>query len=311
MVRKAAIGVVIIAVLCGCSNNMQPEPQVEEAAALPQQESSAMPEDLPNPTCLELTEKMKVGEYLFRVYYDPHEEERVLFVHRDGKLVHRKSEHIIGLHPCRSFECDPENQKWFVHGNDFTGDGEPNVVVGMANGGNCAGCEYQNIYSVGTDFRELDIGISSGGETEDLDSDGFPEILDFDHSFEDWPVHGAGVSKPIIFKYQGKQFLPALGMMKEPPLSNQELLEMAKDNGCTDLFDNVISLIYSGRAKQAWKYFALAYPKRTKCTFDRMEKQPTRQEAFEMIIRELEQSSMWLKHIHKLYPQGLNPPENP
>ncbi|MFA6174196.1 MAG: hypothetical protein WC701_11015 [Kiritimatiellales bacterium] len=178
-------------------------------------------------------------------------------------------------------------------GMDITGDGQPNLVIAEYTGGaHC--CLLFHIFEIGNTFRHiqtLDLE-DSDSDFKNLDNDPALELPTEDWTFEYWHTCFADSPAPeVILKYSAGQYRMAPNLMKKLPRHQAELYETAakirsmpqwKDPEAierghqsglwkvpdpnypkvvpSDLWREMLTLIYTGNMYQAWKLLDLAWP---------------------------------------------------
>lgn len=181
-------------------------------------------------------------------------------------------------------------------GMDITGEGQPDLVIFEWTGGaHC--CHLFHIFEIGTTFRhiqtiDLEDFNDYGEGFKNLDGDPALELLRRDYTFAYWNECFAGSPAPeVILKYSEGQYKMAPNLMKKLPRRQAELYETAakirsmrdwKDPEAierghqsglwkvpgpnypkvvpSDLWREMLTLIYTGNMAQAWKFCDLAWP---------------------------------------------------
>jgi hypothetical protein len=185
-------------------------------------------------------------------------------------------------------------------GMDITGDGQPDLVIREYTGGaHCCslfhifeiGNNFRHIQTIDLeDFNDYNEGFRN------LDGDSALELLRRDYTFAYWNECFAGSPAPeVILKYSGDsgQYVVAPNLMKKRPWRQVELYETAEkisslrdwkdpepslmvsshQSGLwtapnpnypkivpSDLWREMLTLIYTGNMYQAWKLLDLAWP---------------------------------------------------
>jgi len=162
-------------------------------------------------------------------------------------------------------------------GSDITGDGRPDLVVSEYTGGaNC--CHRVHVFEIGDQFRyiqTIDALHSDLADFENVDGDPALEFLMADWTFAYWRTGLFDSPSPlVVLKYNGSQYAMAPNLMRKPPLSQDELMQVATEIAApldaelaaqsdlgTRLAHRMLDLIYSGNMGQAWELVDLAWPK--------------------------------------------------
>jgi len=164
-----------------------------------------------------------------------------------------------------------------------TGDGHPNLIVETWTGGMHCCFDYR-IFSLGPKFKNFGIihGLDSSFIFKDLDNDGACEAIGYDCNYRYWNVCFAESPSPLVI-LRLKDGAPrlAIALMRTTPPSPAMIQAMASDlitltrakpsksrktppKGIfvsSKLWKEMLELIYTGNAKQAWELFDLVWPK--------------------------------------------------
>ncbi|MEO1192953.1 MAG: hypothetical protein AAFY02_14425 [Pseudomonadota bacterium] len=156
-------------------------------------------------------------------------------------------------------------------GTDVTGDGTPDLALtGFTGGAHC--CFSLQVLSLGTEVRLLaDIaGEDSPPLLKQITEGRAYEIELADWTFAYW--HAPFVEAPaprVILRWEESRYVPALDLMRAPPLSENELErlteEIAADMAETGkpvpaLWRALLERIYSGNSDQALTLLQQAWP---------------------------------------------------
>lgn len=158
-------------------------------------------------------------------------------------------------------------------GADITGNGRPNIIAQEYSGGaHC--CITYYIYEVspqGVLTQIARIEAQNGGSFEDRDGDGFPEFILPDWTWAYQLTCFACLACPeVVLKFDGTTYMPSSDLMLEPESETPDVAEWLQQaaDGQAEIGNDVTStamrdliwgemlhLIYSGRAPQAWDLF--------------------------------------------------------
>lgn len=159
-----------------------------------------------------------------------------------------------------------------VAGVDITGNGIPNLALtddlGRQGGGSFL------LFECGEEFRPK-ANIESLGkypELQDLDGDGFPELIVSDDAFYHWPVCMDGEPIPeVVLRWRDGRFAPAADLMRRPAPSLAELESLAAqvrtspewntETGWVPeaLWTNAVALLYAGHEDLSSRFVDLAW----------------------------------------------------
>jgi hypothetical protein len=183
-----------------------------------------------------------------------------------------------------TFETEYRDVQWVIPGQDITGDGKPNLVIGRHENGNIC-WKTVIIYELGPTLKKLQHFelCNSNLFYKDADNDGFPELevlQPFVYSFD-----GAYIELYIekLLKWNGSRFRFSFDLMKKPAPTTKELEETANDLRITEdmewsdehchyddpnenckarahLFSKMLELMISGNAHWAYKLFDMCWP---------------------------------------------------
>jgi hypothetical protein len=222
-----------------------------------------------------LRQRAKFGDYEIKIYRDwDIGTFGVVQIFQKGELVFEEQAHKFYL---RDDDDDDATDDWTEVGKDFTGDGEPNLVVREWSGG--AHCCYDSyLFSIGEEFRFIDKfeGEHSPGGFEDIDGDGSYEFLINDWTFAYWNASFSISPAPVVvLSYRDGRYQPAYDLMSKPLseiMSHKDILERDKefwDDKCYevvggwslndacikyDVWEHMLGLIYGGHPNEAWSF---------------------------------------------------------
>jgi hypothetical protein len=157
-------------------------------------------------------------------------------------------------------------------GQDVTGAGLPDLIVCEDSGGaHC--CLTFHILELGPNVQPLaTIHAQDGGRFEDVDHDGLPEFVGADWTFAYWHECFADSPAPrIILRYKDGRYVLAADLMCKPAPSAAELADLAvrvsaaknpnaRDEPTSDLWREMLELIYTGHEPLAWDFAEAAWP---------------------------------------------------
>lgn len=165
---------------------------------------------------------------------------------------------------------------------DINGDGKLELIVGQWTGGaHC--CNTYNIYSLDKANHLWDSIDARDGTFvfTDINADGKVEAIGPDFTFAYWNTSFAGSpAGTVILRPGASGFEVATDLMRTPKPSNVELDKLAADtekaildyskdyksddgssiNLSSELWKNMISLIYAGHSNEAWSLCRKAWP---------------------------------------------------
>jgi len=162
-------------------------------------------------------------------------------------------------------------------GSDITGDGRPDLVVSEYTGGaNC--CHRVHVFEIGDQFRyiqTIDALHSDLADFENVDGDPALELPMVDWTFAYWRAGFLESPAPrVVLKYDGSRYAMAPNLMRKPPLSQDEFVQVATEIAASleaelaeqrepgnRLAQRMLDLIYSGNMEQAWELADLSWPK--------------------------------------------------
>lgn len=167
--------------------------------------------------------------------------------------------------------------RWLRVGQDFTGNGSPNLVV-FENPGGSSGVFVIHVFELGDRCRKVlsrsfvPGGGAASASVVDLDHDGVPELLDTE-VFEKPDLEGGfKIFGRVILKLSRGRYRASVKLMRKPPWPSQKFLrEARKIHGSKawgskawprvpfELAQAVVDLIYSGNAAQAKELIAKAW----------------------------------------------------
>ena len=197
-------------------------------------------------------------------------------------------------------------------GKAITGSGIPDLVITECPPGKAP--YIFHLFELGKSLRyvqSIDATCSNYADFENLDNDPALEFDMGDYTFAYWHAPFVSSPAPVVFlKYDGNKYVLAQDLMRKPPPSDAELMEMAKDISTmpdwgrpggeaggvdaivfgfgsgwvpTQLWGDMLDLIYSGNMQAAWKLADLAWNSKTL----------TKQEFLKQFKTQLETSPYW------------------
>lgn len=176
-----------------------------------------------------------------------------------------------------SLNEDEKSHSLLRMGSDITGDGRPDLVVSEYTGGaHC--CLRFHVFEIGDQFRYIQTIYAEHGnlvDFENVDDDPALELPMADWTFAYWPAGFVESPSPmVVLKYNGTRYEMAPNLMREAPLSQDELVQVATEIAASleaelaaqripgsRLAQQMLDLIYSGNMEQAWELFDLSWPK--------------------------------------------------
>jgi len=244
---------VIAGLLSGCQNPMDPVP--------------------PAGNGVELTDQMRVGEYLISTFRKEYADGWVEIT-KAGKTVLRMDGWVFRI-GTMSDVVDHDFRQWV--GKDITGRGKPEIVIYEWTGG--AHCEYiASVIELGSPCRRVaEInGQHSVPCFRDVDGDGLPEVIIRDWAYAYWPgSFGDSPAPQVILKWRNGKYGAAAELMRAPAPTGRKLASMAKqirDEWCVEtsnkynrglipqsLFQTALDLMYKGHEALGWRFIAMAW----------------------------------------------------
>lgn len=239
-----------------------PRSAVEEGTADPGE---------PCPGSRRKTGEATFRQYVVRTYREPNPA-GCFEIRRGGRRVHSAIGALFQIGGSPMFSDEPSQLVRI--GTDVTGAGKPDLVIGEFTGGaHC--CLKIHVFEIGAGFREiahLDLGHSVEAQFADVDGDGRMEIVAEDWSFADWHASFADSPAPqVILRFRDGAFRLVPELMRKPPPPAAELEARAQQvrnsrawenpqDPPSDLWREMLDLIFSGNALEAWKFFEAAWP---------------------------------------------------
>jgi hypothetical protein len=251
------------------------------------------PVEPPSPECIpaHLTQTATVGQYVFKAYQDrtngngclevlQSQRERKLMVKLVPKVVFRKTLEGMG-----EFELgQPAREQYGIpkieNGADITGRGRANMIVTNWTGGaRCCFSHY--VFEVEPTLwllASIDDGEGNDGHFADLDGNKHYYYLGHDWTFSFWDASLANSPAPTVVLRFDENSKPAgyhlaFDKMQRPaptPAEWNKALREASDafgeaagfgDGIgSELWSNMLNLIYTGHSDLAWKLFDQAWP---------------------------------------------------
>ena len=217
------------------------------------------------------TGEARFGEYIVRTYRYPNDAGCFEILQR-GRQAHSKIGLVFQIGGSPDFAEEPT--KLLRIGADIRGDGTPGLVIGEWTGGaHC--CLLFHVFDLGKKLRTvatIDAQHAGNSRFADVGRDGKLEFETFDYTFAYWHASFAESPAPaIILRYRNGRFRFAEELMRKPSLPEPELTARAQklrnapewespDDPPSGLWSEMLDLIYTGNAPQAWRFFDLAWP---------------------------------------------------
>lgn len=191
-------------------------------------------------------------------------------IFRRGKKVYEASGDHFHIGPPYEDESVPQIRP----GSNLTGNGIPDLVVKEWTGG--AHCCYRlHVFELGERFRfiqTIEAEHSDLAWFENLDEDPALELAMNDWSFAYWRTSFATSPAPrVVLKYRDGRYRVAPELMRRSPPSPESFREMAREIRSEPewaerkrppviLWRNMLDLLYTGNAREAWSLLDLAWP---------------------------------------------------
>jgi hypothetical protein len=176
-----------------------------------------------------------------------------------------------------SFDDDKSTHLEPVVGEDITGDGVPKLVISYSyHATYCCGSVV--IFELGKEFKKITKikGGSWGVAFTDINGDKRPEAILTDNYYFAWHQGDAELdypNPPIVFAWNGKDYVLRPDLMRKAPPSMEELEKQAKqisddkkwgDNYAVKnipviLIQNAMRLMYKGHEELGWKFAKMAW----------------------------------------------------
>ncbi|HEX5283044.1 MAG TPA: hypothetical protein VFW30_02905 [Bryocella sp.] len=224
-----------------------------------------------------LTDSAVVSGVLFQTFENDANGWTCVRASADGKLLFQRTNGNDGAFTLGQKADKEESIPAILNGADLTGRGRPDMLISAWSGGaHCCRTDY--IFELRPRFRLLatindqDADLSHFAQ---LDITGPYYYLSADYIFSYWYGSFAGSPvEPVILEYRddknGGGFHLSVEKMRQPPPSKQEwdkaLAQVENDiandplNIRTDLWHEVLHLLYTGQADLAWKFIDDASP---------------------------------------------------
>ena len=220
-----------------------------------------------------------VGSFRFRSYENEKNGQVVLQVSRDSKVVYldTKDGGFFTLGQAAELQWGIPG---IANGTDISGRGHPDMIVSYYSGGaHC--CTTHYVFELEPQFRllaTLEDGNSSTAHFVDLDHNHRYCYLSHDDSFAYWRSSYAGSPAPKVIlcfvdDSNGGRYRLALDKMQQPAPTLFEWDVAAEQTRASfgdstdpndligsDLWANMLTLIYTGHPELAWKLFDGAWP---------------------------------------------------
>ena len=248
-------------------------------------QSAKIPEQAPS-NGAELTDQMRVGEYLIRTFRTA-DGDGWAEVSKSGRTVYRREGYVFQI-GSMSDGTEHDYRRWM--GKDITGSGKPAIILYEWTGG-AHGLYNAFVVELDTPVVGLvtpckEIAEIHGAYTVprfvDLDGDGRPEIIINDWSYAFWPEDLAHAYAPeVILKWRNGRYVIAEELMHKPAPTDRKLKAMAKavreqwaQNAegqghktepygryliPPDLYRIALDLMYSGHEKLGWQFIDMAW----------------------------------------------------
>lgn len=221
-----------------------------------------------------LKETAKVEQFVFKSY-ESEDDGSCLQVIRDGKVIFRRTNNSRDGYTLGQ----PADKEWKVpaiaNGTDITGRGHPDMIVSLFTGGaHC--CTFHYVFELEPEFKllaTLDAKDTDTAYFADLDRNQRYYYLAEDWTFAYWPGSFAGSpNHSVVLHYVGDSnaggFHLAIDKMQTPAPTNEEWnnalgdvrgeLQLDGKNMAnaleTDLWQEVLGLVYTGHSDLAWKF---------------------------------------------------------
>lgn len=243
-------------------------------AVQPTEKEDIVDEDEPCPGTRRKTNEARFADYVVATYRYPNAL-GCFEILRRGQQIYTENGLAFYIGGVRDPSDSDSPRLLTPIGTDVTGLGTPDVIVGEWTGGaHC--CFIFRIFELGPQtlrrVTTIDAQDSDGAHFEDVDHDGRLEFLTSDWTFAYWGTSFADSPAPdLILRFRDGGFHPALDLMRKPVLPMIDLQSRAitlqkewdeNEPGLPpSLWKEMLDLIYSGNAKQAWQFFDMAWPK--------------------------------------------------
>lgn len=218
------------------------------------------------------TGEAEFGDYIVRTYRHPNSF-GCFVIFRGGRAVYKQTSMDFQIGGSPSLKIEGKEDELTSIGTDVTGLGQPDLVVGEWTGGaHC--CFLFHVFElrpVGLrKVSTIDAEDSDRSRFEDVDHDGRLEFLTNDWTFAYW--HTGFMQSPapdIILRFRDGKFRLALDSMRKP--HGKDLAADARRLASSwdtseqgpphEYWGELLDLIYSGNAGQAWKFAEEAWPR--------------------------------------------------
>jgi hypothetical protein len=221
------------------------------------------------------TSETTFRQYVIRIFGDPESDipDGCVEVMQDGARVWSYELGNIVWFELGGVWRDDEQARPLPLGKDVTGSGVPNIVIRWIRGrGSC--CVGLVVVAVGDRFRfltVLDLGRADAAYFTDLKRDSRVELVTWDPVWTCWGTTCAQSAAPeIVLQYRDGRFRLANDLMRRPPPTAPELearlqrIAAAPRDGDkrlpSELWKQMLDLIYSGNAAAAWALLDRAWP---------------------------------------------------
>jgi hypothetical protein len=253
-------------------------------ASLPADRNIIQTDKQPTPTkqSREILEQTKINDhYSFRKYKDTSQGYCVGY-----EILY--NEKVVDDSGCGDIDCSISGNLTGISfppiGQNITGDGIPNLVVGCITGGSHC-CSDITIYSLGNPLKVIknfDCPYCTF-KLVDLQRDGTYELIMTDSTFQGWAIYSRSeegfANQNVILRYKNGDYQIAPDLMKkfpnkiDPPSldaitsefgDNNDFDPSSPEKGLLDLSRYMTALIYVGRGNEAFDFCHKVWPQNHK-----------------------------------------------
>jgi hypothetical protein len=239
------------------------------------QKQDSADENEPCPGSRGRTGEARFADYVVRTYRDPNPY-GCFEILRQGKQVYAEIGFVYQIGGSYELALSGKTELLTPIGTDVTGLGVPDVVVGEWTGGaHC--CFVSHVFELGPQalrkVATIDSQDSDGAHFEDVDHDGRLEFLTNDWTFAYWRASFADSPAPdVVLHFRAGRFRVALDFMRKPApsladlqsrataLASDEQWKADSPDPPSDLWKEMLDLIYTGNAQLAWRFINMAWP---------------------------------------------------